>query len=123
MKLDTGKLNTDENIFLKFLSVREGGLIKLVDTDKMTRICFEEGFSFLYAEGRRFLTDKSLNDYEKILEPKVFFRTSRTDIVNISLIDSIHPVCNGHFIIELKDKSKIPLSRRRAKELRKILNF
>ena len=117
------KSQNEENIYLKYLSVKDGTSIKLIEVVEIQRICFEEGFSFVYTKGVRFLTDRSLNDFEKILEPETFFRTSRNDIIKLSEISIIHPMFSGNFTIEMKEKTKIPLSRRRAKELRKILNF
>ncbi|HOV13603.1 MAG TPA: LytTR family DNA-binding domain-containing protein [Spirochaetota bacterium] len=121
--IDLSRSQNEENIYLKYLSVKDGNTIKLISIDEIIRICFEEGFSFIYTNETRFLTDKSLNDFENILEPLIFFRTSRTDIIKLSEISAIHPMFNGQYTIEMKDRSKISLSRRRAKELRVVLNF
>ena len=115
--------NNSGEICQKYLTVKFGNSIKLINNDEIIRICFEEGFSFIYTDEGRFLIDISLNELETILPDNVFFRTSRNDVVKLSEITKIHPMFNGQYIIELKDKSKIHLSRRRARQLRQIIKF
>lgn len=119
------RLNQKEEIknYTKYISVRNGNSIQFIDIKDIIRICFEDGFAFVYIKETRYLTDKSLNDFEAILNPELFFRTSRNDIIKLSEISKIHPMFNGNYLIEMKDKISVPLSRRRARELRVILNF
>lgn len=104
------------------LSIKVGEEIKLIDIDDIYKITFEEGFCFLYTAERRYLSDKYLNYYDELLSDNGFFRCSRNDIVNLKYIKSIHTMFKGSFLIELKNEVMIKVSRRRAKELKDIIN-
>lgn len=105
------------------ISVKQYGKIKVISITDIYKITFEEGFSFIYTYEGRFLADKYLNYFEEILSDKGFFRVSRNDIINIKNISLIHPMFKGNYVIELINGAKIKLSRRRAKSLKKIINF
>ena len=105
------------------ISVRHHGKIKVISINDIYKITFEEGFSFIYTYEGRFLADKYLNYFEEILKDKGFFRVSRNDIINTKNISLIHPMFKGNYVIELINGAKIKLSRRRAKSLKKIINF
>ena len=97
--------------------------VKILPVSTIHKICFEEGLSFIYTEEGRFMSDKYLNYYEKKLSLSGFFRTNRSTLINLSYISSIHPMFHGKYLIELKDNTTVDLSRRKAKELKKIIDF
>jgi DNA-binding LytR/AlgR family response regulator len=105
------------------ISVKSGSVIKILPVEEIYHITFEEGFCFIYTEKERFLADKFLNFYEEELKDSNFFRTNRKDLINLKFINTIHPMFNGNFIIEMKNKAQIALSRRRTKELKDIIKF
>jgi len=119
---DNEDKNTDKQE-LKKISVKTSGTIKVIDINDIYKISFEDGFSFIYTDEGRFLSDYYLNYFEEKLINKGFYRVSRNDIVNIKFISLIHPMFKGNYIIELKNTEKIKLSRRRAKDLKKIISF
>ncbi len=105
------------------ISVKVQGAIKVISLADIQKVCFEEGLSFIYTEEGRFMADRSLNYYEEKLESAGFFRSNRTNLVNLDHITTIHKQFKGNYLIELKDGSKIDLSRRKAQILRKKLDF
>lgn len=107
---------------IKQISVNTGRNIKIIPTEDIFQIAFEDGVTFIYIKNERFISTKFLNYYEDKLDEN-FFRVSRNDIINLKLIESFHPMFNGTYLIELKNGKKIKLSRRRAKELKKIIDF
>ncbi|UCF69499.1 MAG: LytTR family transcriptional regulator, partial [Acidobacteriota bacterium] len=52
-------------------------------------------------------------------------RTHRAALVNLACINSVQPVESGNFLLELNDpeQTRVPLSRRRAKLLRREIGF
>jgi len=87
-------------------------------------------FHALNTEVTAWLADKeliinlTLEELEDALDPTRFFRSHRAFIVNISKIEKVAPLFNENFEILLKGavKAKLPLSRRRAGELKKLLS-
>ncbi len=119
----TGRAAGSDPVAMKKISVRDGSKIRIIAPADIYKITFEEGFSFIYTPDGRFLSEKYLNEFEELLKDSDFFRTSRSDIVNLKYIVSIHPMFHGSYSIELKNKIFVDLSRRRAKELRRIIDF
>lgn len=96
---------------------------KLIATKDIIRISIEDGFCYLYTVGEKLISDKYLNFYEEKLKGGNFFRTSRTDIINLNHIAMIHKAFQGMYTIELRNGTHIDLSRRKAQELKKIIDF
>jgi two-component system, LytTR family, response regulator len=125
-KLSSGKVSpveTQSNKNIRSFSVKNGSFIKIIPIEEIYHISFDEGFCFIYTEKERYLADNYLNYYEDTLINQNFFRTNRKDLINLKYIDSIHPMFNGNFIIQLKNKEQITLSRRRTKDLKNIIKF
>lgn len=104
------------------LSIKSGESIRIIKIDKIYRLSFEEGFSFVHYGQERLYSDKSLNHYEEILENTGFYRISRTDIINLKYINKLHPMFNGQYIVEMQNGDKISISRRRIQRLKELIN-
>jgi two-component system, LytTR family, response regulator len=108
---------------LTTIAVKNGSIIKLLPINEIYFITFDEGISFIHTASEKFIDDKYLNYYEANLDENIFFRANRKDLININHINSIHPMFNGNYIIEMKNSTKIILSRRRTKELKDRIKF
>lgn len=75
----------------------KGGYTKIYTNDKMSHV-----------------STKSLKDYEDILPADVFFRAHHSHLINKHFIAKYHKGTGG--IIEMKDRSMIPLAARRKIE-------
>lgn len=108
---------------LSSITVKTINAIKIIPVDEIIKITFEEGFSFIHTQEGRFLSDKYLNYYEKLLSGKGFFRVNRNELVNVKFISVIHPMFKGNYEIELNNNMKIKVSRRKIKSLKKVIDF
>ncbi|MDY0361915.1 MAG: LytTR family DNA-binding domain-containing protein [Desulforegulaceae bacterium] len=81
--------------------------------------------AFLYNEVYFLPSDATMEKLEKRLYWKGFFRTHRSFIVNIDKISEFYPMFAGklEIVLKNKDKTKIPVSRSRVKEFKKIAGF
>ena len=57
------------------------------------------------------------------LDPALFFRASRQHIVNLRFIESVETSPDDTYIIHLKNKSEVPVSRRQSRQLRESLGL
>jgi two-component system LytT family response regulator len=105
------------------ITVTLGGKTTVIAVKDIIRISFEEGFCYLHTSAEKLISDKYLTYYEEKLRAAHFFRTSRTDIINLSSIAMIHKEFQGVYVVEMKNGMKIDVSRRKAQELRKIVDF
>ncbi len=116
------KLSMDKDLSEK-ISIKVHGAIKIIPTSEIQKICFENGLSFIYTQAGRFLSDHTLNHYEDKLRTNNFFRSNRANLVNLEYMTTVHQGFNGGSLIELKDGSRIELSRRKAQILKKMLDL
>jgi DNA-binding LytR/AlgR family response regulator len=123
--IKTGHLRSSELMAkpLEHLSITISGKTKFVAAQDILRISFEDGFCYFYTINEKLISDKYLNYYEEKLKGSNFFRTSRTDIVNLAHIRMINKENQGSYLIEMKNGMRIDLSRRKAQQLKEIVNF
>ncbi len=105
------------------ISIKVEDTIKIFPIEKIHKICFEEGLTFIYTTEGRFLSDRSLNYYEEKIGDQGFFRSNRANLINLDHVSAIHKAFKGNYFVELNDGSKVDLSRRKAQFLKKSLPF
>ena len=76
-----------------------------------------------YFGSNRPLIRASLNALEAKLDPALFFRASRQHIVNLGFIESVETAPDDTYIIHLKNRSEVPVSRRQTRQLRESLGL
>lgn len=111
-------LGKQDQVFVKdgeqcwFVQLKE---VRLFEVDgNHTRIFFEENNP---------LIARSLNYMEQRLDPRVFFRANRQQIINLQWIDKIVPWFSGNLKVVLKTGEEIEISRRQANKFKELLSF
>ncbi|HMA65638.1 MAG: LytR/AlgR family response regulator transcription factor [Fibrobacterota bacterium] len=99
------------------------GKTRVIQSSEIIRISLDKQLCYVYTNSEKLISDKYLSYYEERLDSNVFFRTSRNDIINLNYITIIHKELQNFFTIGLKNGMNIELSRRRAQELRKLIDF
>jgi len=79
-----------------------------------TRVCFN---------GQRPLIRRSLNALETQLDPAVFFRANRQQILNLKWIDKVDLGVAGGLSVTLRGGRAVEMSRRQSGRLREILSL
>lgn len=107
------------------IPARKGDKIYLVAVDDVNFINIQREYTYLHTDNDRFLTNHTLAELEKMLDPAKFFRAHRGYIVNLQKVKEITKVGTSSYELTMNDpgKSKIPMSRRQSSELKKILNM
>lgn len=78
----------------------------------------EGNYVRLYFENNKPLILKSLNNLDRKLSDKHFFRANRKHIINLECIDKIETWFSGGLLVILNDGRKIEISRRQAVKLK-----
>ncbi|NEQ50628.1 MAG: response regulator transcription factor [Leptolyngbya sp. SIO3F4] len=110
---DTEILSENDQVFVKdgdrcwFVTLRE---VRLFES--------EGNYVRVYFENNKPLILKSLNNLDKRLSDKSFFRANRKHIINLKWIDKVETWFNGGLLVILKDGHKIEISRRQAVKLK-----
>ena len=111
-------LSEDSQVFVKdgekcwFVHLREVRLFEI--WDNYTRIYFED---------HKPMIPKTLQYMETRLDPEVFFRANRQQIINLRWIGKIEPWFSGTIRLFLKDGTKIEVSRRQTSRFKELMSF
>ncbi len=111
-------LNENSQVFVKdgekcwFVTLKDVRLFEI--WDNYTRIYFEDFKPMI---------PKTLQYMESRLDPKVFFRANRQQIINMKWIDKIEPWFSGTIRLYLKDGTEVEVSRRQTSRFKDLMSF
>ena len=111
-------LNENSQVFVKdgekcwFVTLKDVRLFEI--WDNYTRIYFED---------HKPMIPKTLQYMESRLDPKVFFRANRQQIINMKWIDKIEPWFSGTIRLYLKDGTEVEVSRRQTSRFKDLMSF
>lgn len=111
-----GLLGADDQVFL-----REGERCWFVALREISKIVVDGNYARVWFRGECALLARSLSALEARLDPALFFRANRNTLVNLRAVQAIDLAVNDGFELELKDGSRIEVSRRQSRELRERL--
>jgi len=114
--------NSESNVWLRRLSIKENGRITLVDTTSIDLITTYGNYLFIQTTDKRHIYRETMAAMQKRLDPTIFVRISRAAMVNVESIKELKVMGNGEFEIVLKDGSRQNSTRRYRKNLETILN-
>lgn len=102
------------------LLVREGTGRRLLPIEDISRFAAEEGFVYAHSSAGVFLTDYTLAELESRTAGS-FLRANRSELVNIERVQRVSSSGDGAATLVLADGSEVHVSRRRAAEVKQIL--
>jgi two-component system LytT family response regulator len=105
------------------LTSKVRGNLVVIKLDDINHITADDKVNFIHTDAGEFITDFTLDDLEKRLDPSDFMRIHRSHIVNIKKVKTLVPWFAGKFKVILNDKAatELSLSRFRLDEMRKRL--
>ncbi|MDI6799749.1 MAG: LytTR family transcriptional regulator DNA-binding domain-containing protein [Actinomycetota bacterium] len=105
------------------LPVQEKGKTILISISDVSYIHAQNERIFVHAQGGVYHTGLNLKELEDRLKGHDFMRTHRSYLVNIRKAKELIPMFHGSFIIRLSGGIEVPVSRRKAKELKSLLGL
>lgn len=103
--------------------VKNGSDIRIVPVNEIMYIEAYDDYVKIFTKDSYFLKKKTMNYYEEVLEPSVFFRSHRSFIINLQQLTKIEPLEKNTYVALLKNGKKIPLSRSAYSKLKEILGL
>lgn len=113
-----GPLGPTDEVF-----VRDGERCWFVEVSHLRLLESEGNYTRIVFENEKPLLLRSLNTLESRLDPKVFFRANRSQIINLKWIEKIEPWFSGSLRVTLKGGEAVELSRRKAKLFRDTMSL
>jgi two-component system, LytTR family, response regulator len=101
--------------------LRDGDRCWFVELGEVRLFESDENYTRVHLSSESPLILRSLNELEGKLDPTLFFRANRAQIVNLRAVESIHPWFSGRLMAKVKGGHEVVLSRRRSRDFRERL--
>jgi two-component system, LytTR family, response regulator len=105
---------------LEQVFVRDGERCWLVRLDEISLLRSEGNYTRVIFAGNQPLIPRSLAQIEPRLDPSIFFRANRAEVLNLRRVVAVTPEADG-YVISLRGGPDVVVSRRQAKLLRDLL--
>jgi len=92
------------------LALRLGPRVDVIDLATVSCLVSRGHYTYVWSEGREYITELTLVHLEERLDPATFLRVHRSALVNDTMIVRIHEGPSPS--VELRDGQRVPLSRR-----------
>ncbi|MGD0869860.1 MAG: LytTR family DNA-binding domain-containing protein [Bryobacteraceae bacterium] len=112
-----------ESSRLEQVFVRDGDRCWIVRLPDIFLLESEGNYTRLHFGGERPLIRRSLNALEEQLDPSLFFRAGRKEIINLKWIDKVDIGGSGGLTVTLRGGLTVEMSRRQSSRLREILSL
>jgi two-component system LytT family response regulator len=112
-----------EHSRLEQVFVRDGDRCWIVRLTDIFLLESEGNYTRLHFGSERPLIRRSLNALEEQLDPNLFFRAGRKEIINLKWIDKVDIGLNGGLTVTLRGGLTVDMSRRQSMRLREILSL
>lgn len=96
---------------------KKGHTFHVVDQSDITCFSSEGGLTKMCTNETHYWIQPTLNDLETRVDPRIFYRISRSAMVNLNAIKEVAPLIGGYGEIVLENSVRLDVSRRRFKEL------
>jgi DNA-binding LytR/AlgR family response regulator len=113
----------EQEKYLTRLAVWQQSNVRLLEVDEIDWMGVEAKETVVHVGETSYPVRRTLTDLEKRLDPKRFFRAHRSAIVNLDRVTEIIPWFKGSHKLRLSTGVEVELSRARARELKKLLDW
>ena len=115
---ESTRKGADDTIF-----VRDGERCWFVRLADVSGFEVMGNYARAWFEGQQPLISRSLGYLEDRLDPALFFRASRSHLVNLRWVTKVEASASDGYLVTLRDGRKVEISRRQAKVLRERLEI
>lgn len=107
--------------FESHFNIKDRGEITLVDVSTIEWIDAAGDYMCLHTNSKTHILRETMKNMDKRLDPDVFKRIHRSTIVNINMIEKLHPANGGKYVLILKNGSEVQASRNYREALTRFL--
>ena len=115
---DKGKVFQNNQVF-----IRDGEKCWFVKIEDIRLFENVGNYARVFFDNERPLIHRSLNQLGEKLNPGLFFRANRQEIINLNFIQKIEPYFSGGLLVVMKDGRKVEVSRRQAARFKDMLSI
>ena len=114
-------LNPPAPQYLERIAVEMRGKVRSVPVEQIDYIVADGPYAELHTGDRRHVIRESMQALEERLDPKHFMRVHRSMIVRLDLVDTLHRGAGGDYELQLKNGTRVKVSRSRREALERWL--
>ena len=107
--------------YLTRFMVKAGGRVLFINPSDVDWIEADNYYIKLHVGGRAHLLRLSMKELEERLDPKTFWRTHRSAIINLDRVKELQQHPSGEYVVVLRDGTELKLSRARRERLQELL--
>lgn len=107
--------------YLTRFMVKVGGRVIFINPADVDWIEADNYYVKLHVGGHAHLLRLSMKELEERLDPKTFWRTHRSAIINLDRVKELHQHPSGEYVVVLRDGTELKLSRARRERLQELL--
>ncbi len=115
---DKKELTENSQVFVK-----DGEKCWFVNLGEVRIFEIWDNYTRIYFKDQKPMIPKTLQYMESRLDPEVFFRANRQQIINLKWIDKIEPWFSGTIRLYLKDGTEVEVSRRQTSRFKELMSF
>ncbi len=104
----------------KQIFLKDGEHTYFINPLSIYLITSAENYSKVYFEDKKVIIKRSLNQWENRLDPEIFFRANRTELVNIRFVQQVKPLNGGRLQLALQNGTSVEVSMRQSVKFRNI---
>ena len=107
----------------KRIVVKQGNEIRILPIADVFYLEAYDDYVKVFTHDHYYLKKKTMNYYEQVLDPTLFFRTHRSYILNIQQLTRIETLEKNSYIGILKNGRQVPISRTHYGKLKEMLGL
>jgi len=107
--------------YLERIAVESKGKVRFIPVDQVDYIAADGPYAEVVSAGKRHLIRQSMQSLEERLDPARFMRVHRSAIIQLDRIDTLFRGAGGDYEVQLKDGTKLRVSRSKREELEERL--
>jgi two-component system LytT family response regulator len=115
---NTGPLGINDRVFIK-----DGDRCWFVRLGDVYHIESVGNYARLHFNGENALVHRSLTQLDERLDPKVFFRANRQEIIALPYIERIEPYFSNTLLVYLRGGIRVEVSRRQSQKFKQLMSL
>jgi two-component system, LytTR family, response regulator len=121
-KIDDLLMNVPHKGALTKITINTQENTAIIDLDKIIKLNSSGNYTYIYTtDSQTICATKQLGDFEDLLKDSNFIRPHHSWLVNLDAV-ALFSKKDDKLFLQLKDKSQVPVSYRKANEIKRILN-
>src|SRR5215213_7564491 len=103
--------------------VKTGGRIRIIQVDEVHYLEAADDYVKIHTKDGSFIKNRTMANFEQLLDPHQFVRCHRSYIVNVQFITRIDPYEKESYLAILKTGDKVPVSKSGYVKLKSVLGL